>query len=328
MIWRNKMYEKYGVAAENIIEEKVKEITHIEYGSEQYYKTILEILKLEEVTDERKNIHIKFLRSCISATKMHGYLQAPKENIAEVMKADGANFHGKGPGKFIKSLEDGISYALKQYGLIFTVPKEPLDKKVMGNKEDSKKKLIEERTPELQEKVDDLGLTIEYINQFEQQAEANYRRDKLIIQAAKTALEIPRLKQNIDVLQKKVIDLENKLNRNLTDSSQKPDRPTEESKPRESSKKTRTYVRQDYIDLTTKNILSTEGTIPKCEFEAHFEYLAGVDNIKLPINIYQFFQRNLHRMEEAHLIKIKGNGQDALVSIGKVGKKYLKHNKK
>ena len=184
----------------------------------------------------------------------------------------------------------------------------------MGNKEDSKKKLIEVETTELQEKVDDIGLTIENINQFEQQAEANYQRDKLIIQAAKTALEIPALKQNIDDLQKKVIDLENKLNRCSTDSSKKPNQPTEESIPRESSKKIRAYVRQDYIDLTTKNILSTEGTIPKCEFEAHFEYLDGVDNIKLPINIYQFFQSNLHRMEEAHLIKIKGRGQNTLIS--------------
>ena len=98
MIRRNKMYEKNGVATENIIEEKIKDLIHIEYGSEQYYRTILEILKLEVIIDERKNIHIKFLRSCISATKMHGYLQAPKESKAEVMKADGANFHCKGPG--------------------------------------------------------------------------------------------------------------------------------------------------------------------------------------------------------------------------------------
>jgi hypothetical protein len=322
------MYEKYGATSENIIEEKIKEIPHIEYGSEQYYKTILEILELEEVTDENKNIHIKFLRSCISATKMLGYLQAPKESIAEVMKADGAKFHGKGPGKFIKSLENGISNALKQYGLIFTVPKEFLGKKVMDNKEDSKKKLIEEETPKLHEKVDDFGLTIEDINQYEKQVGANYRREKRIIQAAKTALEIPELKQYIVDLQKKVIDLEKKLNRNLTDSPKKPGRPAKEPKPRESNIKPRINVRQDYIDMTTRNILSKEGTIPKYEFEAHFKYHAGVENIKLPANTYQFFQRNLHRMEEAHLIKIKGNGHDALISIGKVGKKYLKHRKK
>ncbi len=326
------MLGKSRVAAESRIEEKMNELIDIEHGSEQYYKTILEILKLEVVNDERKSIHIKFLRSCISAAKMYEYPQAPKENIAKAMKADGANFHGKGPGKFIKSLEDGITNALKQYGLLFTVPKEPLDQKVIRRKRTSKKKIIEDETIELQEKTDDIGLNLEYINQYEQQIEANYRGNKLIIQTAKAALEIPGLKQYIDELQKKVIDLENKLDLYSTDIEQQPDQSTEVSKPmesnkKESSEKNRAYVRQDYVDQTTFNIISSEGKITKGELEAHFEYLAGVDKVKLPANIYGFFQRHLHRMEEAYLIKIKGDGQDAHVSLGKIGKKYLAHHK-